>query len=110
MVKVNPINVINLVLATFQTLNLPESPVIYKEIELAEKFVSILKDSMKEFHDVEIMVLDSLEFQEPYKDIEAQIIEDEILHTIPNFPKPPTDQCTHDDDDEVTYDYKVKAV
>lgn len=110
MVKVNPINVINLLLATFQMLNLPESPVNYKEIELAEKLESILRDSMKEFHDVEIMVLDSLEFQEPYKDIEAQIIEDEMLHTIPDSPKPPTDQCIDDDDDEVTYDYKVRAV
>ena len=60
-VKENPIKVINLLLATFQTLNLPESPVNYKETELAEKLESIWRDSMKEFHDVEVMVLDSLE-------------------------------------------------
>lgn len=110
MVRVNPINVINLLFAAFQPLNIPESSVNYLEIDLAEKIQSIMSDSMKELCDIEMLEVDSLDFQEPYKDVAAQVIEDEILHTSPDSPKFPTNQCTEDNNDEITYDYKVRAV
>lgn len=107
--KINPINVIKLLLITFQSLHLPESPVNQNEIELKNKIESILLDSMNEFNDIEILTEDTLDFQEPYKDAEAQIIEDQILHTIPENPYMPTDRCTIDED-HLSYDYKLRAV
>lgn len=106
---VNPINVINLLLVTFQSLKIEETPVNHKEIELKEQIGSILLASMNEFNGVEMMVEESLDFQEPYKDTNVQIIEDNVMHTLPDEPVPPTTECTKDEE-ELSYEYKLRAV
>ena len=107
--KVNPLNVINLLLATFQTLNIKETPTNVKEIELKEHFEAILLDAMEEFNGVEMIIEESLDFQEPFKNLDAQIIEDDVQHHIPDSPFSPTDRCTQDEE-ELSYDYKLRAV
>lgn len=107
--KVNPLNVINLLLATFQTLNIKETPINMREIEMKEHFEAILLDAMEEFNGVEMMVEESLDFQEPFKNSDAQIIEDDVQHHIPDPAFSPTDRCTKDEE-EISYDYKLRAV
>ena len=97
--KVNPINVINLLLTTFQSLQIPDSPINNREIALKEQIESILLDSMNEFNNIGMIVDDTLDFQEPYKDMEVQIVEDQIQHTIPDPPYSPTNECTKDTED-----------
>lgn len=107
--KINPINVINLLLTAFQSLNIQESQVNFKEIEVAKKIETILLDAMNDFNGVEIITDETLDFQEPFKDMEAEIVEDEILHHFPDLPFSPTNECTKDEED-ISYDYKLKAV
>ena len=64
---------------------------------------------MNEFNNIEMIVEDTLDFQEPYKDMEVQIVEDQIQHTIPDPPYSPTNECTEDTED-LSYDYKSRAV
>ena len=53
--KINPINVINLLLAAFSGLQIPESPVNQVEMPLAEKFENILYDSMNNFNAIDVL-------------------------------------------------------
>lgn len=107
--RINPLNVVNLLLAYFQTLNIPKSETNYKEIQLSERILSILIDSMNEFNGIDMIVEDTLDFQEDYKAHDVQIVEDEVNHHIPDFPEVPTDQCTEDRED-VSFEYKQRAV
>jgi len=65
--KINPLNVINILLVYFQALEIPDSVTNYHETQLAEKMKYILLDATNEFNDVE-MIIDSLDFQEEYKE------------------------------------------
>ena len=107
--KVNPLNVVNLLLATFQSLKIEDSSINHKEIELKGHIESILLHAMNEFSDVEMIIEESLDFQEQYKHVDAEIVEDVIQHTIPQSPSAPTEKCT-EDIEEVSYDYKLRAV
>lgn len=107
--KINPLNVINLLLAYFQTLQIPNSDINYKEVQLSEKIKHILIDSSSDFNDVEVIDGESLDFQEEYKDHSAKIIEDEVRHHIPDPPEAPTDHCTVDDE-QVNFESKQRAV
>jgi len=107
--KVNPLNVINLVLAYFHSLNLPNTEKNYKEIELAEHVKEILIDASLEFIELDIIVEDSLCFYEEYKEHNARIVEDEILHHFLDPIKAPTNECTGDNE-EKSFEYKKKAV
>lgn len=103
---VNPINVINLLLASFQMLNLENTPITQQEIDLKNSIEKILIDAMKEFNDIEIIEDDTLDFQEPYKDVQMQVVEDnEKLWTIDED----LQQCTSDNE-ELDHDYKARAV
>lgn len=104
--KVNPINVIKLLLATFEAMNIAQTPVNNAEIELAENFEKILTDSMQDFNGVEMIEEETLDFQEPFKQYEANAVEDtQWQHDIAE-----TDPDVCSSDDELSYDYKNKAV
>ena len=64
---------------------------------------------MEEFNGVEMMIEESLDFQEPFKNLDSQIIEDDVQHHIPDSPFSPTDSCTKDQE-ELSYDYKLRVV
>ena len=64
---------------------------------------------MNDFNGIEMTIENSLNFQETYKDLEAQIVDDDILHTIPDPPRSPTNECTQDNED-LSYEYESKIV
>jgi len=109
MMRINPLNVLNLLLAYFQTLNIPNSESNRKEIQLFEKVKQILIDATDGFHEFDMIVEDTLYFQEEFKDHDAKIVEDEVQHHFPDDIEAPTNQCT-EDDDKKTYEYKKNAV
>jgi hypothetical protein len=102
--KVNPINVINLLLATFSGLQIPESPVNKVEMDLAEKFKKILYSSMNDVNAIETIEEETLDFQEQFQNFEVQAIEDD-----PVFKEKDYDVCSHDDE-ELSFDYKKKQL
>lgn len=107
--KINPLNVINLLLAYFQTLNIPDSVTNDHEIQLAERMKSILIDFTYDFNDVEMITEESLDFQEPYKEHYAKIVEDDVQHHLSEPYEVPTNECTNDNE-EVDFEYKKRAV
>lgn len=76
--KVNPINVIKLLLATFQAMNIAQTPINNAEIELKENFEKVLIDCMEDYNGIEIVEEESLDFQEPFKPYEVNAIEDTV--------------------------------
>lgn len=102
-------NVIELLLATFQVMNIPESPINYDELQLKDHIESILLNAMNEFAGVEIMEENSLHFEEPFKDWEREIVEDKEYASALYEPELAPDTCTLDDED-VSYEYKSRAV
>ncbi|XP_015592407.1 uncharacterized protein LOC107272696 [Cephus cinctus] len=107
--KINPLNVVNLLLAYFQTLQIPNSVTNYKEIELSEKLKQILIDAANDFNEVDTIFEDTLDFEEEYKDCDAEIVEDEVQHHFPDPDVALTNQCTKGTED-INFDYKQKAV
>ena len=61
----NPLNVIQLWLVAFQTMNTPDSEVNDAERQLADHFNEILIQTMNEFNGVEIVEENTLNFSEP---------------------------------------------
>lgn len=102
-------NVINLLLVSFQALNINESPITSKEIEVKEKIEDFLLSAMKEFNEVDVVVDESLDFQETFKNCETQIIEDRDWTATNQEVNFPTQACTSDSD-EVSFEYKKQAV
>lgn len=105
--KVNPINVIKLLLATFEAMNIPETPINNAEIEVKENFEKVLIDCIDDYNGVEIIEEQSLDFQEPFKQNDINAIED----TLWQHDEGPvySDTCSEDEED-LSYDYKRKAV
>lgn len=103
--RINPINVIKLLLATFEVMNLVETPVNNEERELANNFERILME-MEEYNNIEMIEDTSLDFQEPYKDIDMIPIED--IEFEPHR-KELSESCS-EHDEPVDFDYKKKAV
>lgn len=107
--KVNPINVIRLLLATFEAMNVPETPINHEEIQLKEKFEIILLNAMNEYSGVEAIEENTLYFEEPYKDWEMEIVEDDEYAPEFHIQERSPDVCTSDDED-LSYEYKSRAV
>jgi len=108
--KINPLNVTNILLTYFEALEIPDSVTNYYEMQLAEKIKYILLDATNEFNDVEMIIDDSLDFQEEYKEHNARIIEDEVQHHFHEpYEEAPTNQCTKDNE-EIDLEYKARAV
>lgn len=104
--KVNPINVIKLLLATFEAMNIAQTPINNAEIELNKNFEKILHDSMQNYNELEMIQEETLDFQEPFKECEAYAVEDTLWHRDNKDDN--SDGCSSDDD--LSYDYKKKAV
>lgn len=102
--KINVINVINLLLAKFSTINIVETPTNEAEIHLAERIETLLISSMDEFNPIEFVEKDTLDFEDRFRTPDAIPIED----TIWPEREEPSDVCTADDD--LSYDYKRRAV
>lgn len=66
--KANPMNVLNLLLAVFQPMNIPETPVTTAEIEIADGFQNVLQDAMTMFLTPIYVREYGLGFQEEFKD------------------------------------------
>ncbi|XP_044594057.1 uncharacterized protein LOC123271728 [Cotesia glomerata] len=107
--KVNPINVIRLLLTTFQVMNIPELPVNDEEIQIKESFENILLNAMNEYSGVEMVEESSLHFQEPYKDWTMEVVEDKEWANALVDQETPIDECTKDVEN-LSYEYKLKAV
>lgn len=103
--KVNPINVINLLLAIFSGLQIPESPVNKAEMDIAEKFEKILYSSMNDVNAIETIEEETLDFQEQFKNFEVQAIEDDTVFKE----EKDYDVCSYDDE-ELSFDYKKKQL
>lgn len=103
---VNPMNIINMLLITFQALNLQNTQITQQEIDLKNSIEKILFNAMEEFHNIDIIEDETLAFQEPYKDIEMKIVEDtEKIWTVDED----VQECTTDTE-ELDHDYKARAV
>ena len=97
--KINPLKVLKLLLATFQSLKIEGSPINHNEIELKKHIKDILFNAMNDFNGTEMTVEYPLNIQELYKDVEAQIVEDDTLCTITNPLRSPTNECVQDNED-----------
>ena len=107
--KFNSINIINLLMAYFQVLNIEQTPINIKEHEIYEQFKMILLDLMETSNELYILMEETLDFQENFKNTNACIIEDIDLHSIPDYPEPPTDQCV-EDYESFSFEYKQNAI
>ena len=74
---INPLDIINLLLATFQSMYLADTPVIREEVEIKEVMENILLDCIFQYHTVETLEPSSLDFEEPFNDYQAEAIEDD---------------------------------
>ena len=107
---INPLNVIQLLLVAFQTMNIPDSEVNDSERQLADHFNYILIQAMNEFNGVEIVEENTLDFSEPYKEREPSAVEDTYAEWTPKLDsKSDVAVCTRDDEN-VVFDYKQSAV
>lgn len=105
---INPMNIINLLLLSFQVLNIKESPITKEEIALKDSIEQLLRDCMNDFNEPEFIQETTLDFQEPFKDVEMHIVEDiDRIWTADVDESSLT--CTADTED-LTWDYKSKAV
>ena len=107
---INPLNVIQLLLVAFQTMNIPDSEVNDEERQLADHFNEILIQAMNEFNGVEIVEENTLDFSERYKDWEPSAVEDTYAEwTLKLYSKSDDAVCTRDDEN-VHFDDKQRAV
>lgn len=103
---VNPINVINLLLIAFQSMNLENTPVNEEEMALKNTIEKMLLDAMNEFHNIEVIEENTLDFEEPYKDVNMEIVEDDDKEWTYNDD---LGQCIKDEE-YLSHDYKQRAV
>ena len=107
---INPLNVIQLLLVAFQTMNIPDSEVNDAERQLADHFNEILIQAMNEFSGVDIDERNTLDFSEPYKDWEPSAVEDTYAEWTPKLDSKSDDAVCTRDDENVDFDYKQRAV
>ncbi|KAL1489294.1 hypothetical protein ABEB36_014217 [Hypothenemus hampei] len=73
---INPVNIVNLLLITFTSQNLPNTPTTEKERAEAKEVENIITRTSNDIS-WEFQTQDTLEFDDPSEEHEAQIIEDE---------------------------------
>lgn len=64
---------------------------------------------MESTHSLNVILEETLDFQEEFKDSSARIVEEIDLHSQPEDPEPPTEQCIADNE-PVSFEYKKRAV
>jgi len=74
---INPLNVVRLLLASISSLYLTETPVTEAEIELKENIQKLLQNSIFHYNGLKIIKETYLDYQEPYKLHNSEIIEDD---------------------------------
>ena len=79
-------------------MKIEESPINHNEIESKEHIEDVFFNAMNDFNGMEMTIENSLNFQETYKDVEAQIVEDDILHTLPDPPRSSANVCIQDNE------------
>ena len=89
---INPLNVIQLLLVAFQTMNIPDSVVNDAERQLTDHFIEILIQAMNEFNGVEIVEENTLDFSEPYEDREPSAVEDTYAEWNPKLDSKSNDE------------------
>ena len=95
---INSLNVIQLLLVAFQTMNIPDSQVNDAERQLANHFNEILIQAMNEFNGVEIVEENTLDFSEPYKDWEPSAVKGTYAEWTPKLDSKSDDAvCTRGD-------------
>ena len=104
---INPLNVIDLLSATFQSMYLTFTPVIIEEVEIKEIIQKILLDCIFQYHTVESLEDSSFDFQELFNDYQNEAIEDD--HDGRWTDDEPVKVCLAHDDD-IDPEYKRKAV
>ena len=104
---INPLNVINILLATFKSMYLADTPVIGEEVEIKEAMEKILLDCIFQYHTVETLEHSLLDFEDPFNDYQAEAIEDDDDGRWTD--DEPVDVCLAHDDD-IDPEYKFKAV
>ncbi|XP_043281566.1 uncharacterized protein [Venturia canescens] len=86
-----------MLLATFEVMRLPDN------------IKNILLTAMNEYSGFDMVEENSLHFEEPFKDREMEIVEDQEWADALHEPELPPDTCTRDDED-LSYEYKLRAV
>ena len=66
-------NVINLLILSFQVLNIKESPITKDEIALKDYIEKLLHHRMNDFYEPEFIQESTLTFQEPFEDVGMHI-------------------------------------
>ena len=107
---INPLNVIQLLLVAFQTMNIPDSEVNDAKRQLADHFNEILIQAMNEFNGVEIVEENTLDFSEPYKDWEPFAVEDTYAEWTPKLDSKSDNAVCTRDGENVDFNYKQRAV
>jgi len=105
MVQINPANVLNMLIVLFQILNIPQTIINNREIELHDTIKSIIKNAMDDI--LFVMQIDTtLEFENWNSFPETEIIaDDEIEELEENDEDERKDDCTKENK-IVNYDYK----
>ncbi|XP_076634339.1 uncharacterized protein LOC143348226 [Colletes latitarsis] len=105
---INPMNVINLLLATFQTMYLMDTPVTRKEVQLKEIIQKMLLDSMFEFNEIEVSKEWSLDFLDQFKECEVEAVDEDDADE--NWSGETYIGVCSQRDEDVDVDYKRNAV
>lgn len=107
--QVNPINVLNLLLAVFQSMNIPQTPVSSEEIELAAGLENVLKEAMNDFLNIEYIHEDGLGFQEEFRDWAYIAVDDneDAGDLKENFSE--YQYIEYDDEEDKSFEGKRKA-
>lgn len=107
---VNPMNVLNLLLATFQTMYLPTTEVNRQEIILKESIQKILLDSIWDFNTLEVSEESTLGFVDDFSGTDAEYVEDAEDWSEEGVAGPSSSVCPSPVNDEIPFDYKKRAV
>jgi len=111
MLHVNPANVLNMLIVSFQISNIPQTSINEKEIELHDTIKDIIKNSM---NDVSFTMQTSttLEF-ENYWDLnlsEAEFVAADEIEELEENENEEEDSCTSEENEVINNNYKRKAV
>ncbi|KAL1509144.1 hypothetical protein ABEB36_003929 [Hypothenemus hampei] len=107
---INPINIINLLLLTFKSQNLPNTPTTEKERAIAKEVEDIITRTSNDVS-WEFETHDTLEFDDPLEEHEAIIIEDEeeVQRYLGDSDFTPQPLCAPGNE-PLSFEYKKKAV
>jgi len=107
MLHINPANVLNMLIVSFQISNIPQTPINEKEIKLHDTIKDIIKNSMNDVS-FTMQTNTTLEF-ENYWDLnlsEAKFVAADEIEENKNEEE---DSCTSEKNEIINNNYKRKA-